>query len=997
MDPDAFKIGSVEQVPRMRLSRRVGASGAPAATTQTQGSLHLTPHHLVFKDDQNAENWIPLPLLYSVTRIAPNLTGTLHPLVLRTRDFTVYDLTFATAEQAEGVWDTLKGICSGVATGVLPAQYAFFYGGEKDRKGKGRAGWDVYEPEREFRRMGVGSRSKAWRFSKINHDFEFCPSYPPEIVVPAKISDTTLGYAVKYRSKGRIPGLVYLHWANLGSITRSSQPMVGLKNNRSIQDEKLIECIFSSHSQHSSAPARQTFTLAADTGVDGQVVYGAQATNLIIDARPTTNAMANSVKGAGTENMDHYKNCKKAYLGIDNIHVMRASLTGIYEALADSETTGHLDRTALRRTNWLKHLSNILDGILNITRTIHLSNSHVLVHCSDGWDRTSQLSSLAQLCLDPYYRTGEGFAVLVEKDWLSYGHRFSDRTGHLCGDRTEFVAAVAENVSAQQAFLASVQKQFAGSSHAYKETCPVFQQFLDCVYQIMRQFPDRFEFNEQFLRDLQRETYGARAGTFLFNSEKERQQLAAKQRTTSVWEATLEPAGEGDKLALKAEYRNTLYDTSLDDPDSRTLNADQGVLMVKPHDVKWWFELFQRTDEEMNGRPEPEDSLGDDPTLVSPSSSEPPTPPSSEPPVPSLTPSTSRTTLATPAAPASPRASSPLPGSPQPSRSTSGTHLPPSTSQVQLAGAVSSVQKFGWGAWKAAQKGYQEAVTQYREASAVPADPLAVTSTPAADERPGTHARFANGESSASSWRAMDGDGELKSSAPWGSASTPTPFRATSPSNNLSSTFTTPTPTRTPTSSAPVSPAKPKPRAASGVAVAPTASGMQRSSSAGAVGTPPLQNQPSTSSLTSAGWTDSLFSAKQAKGLTFDAIGKGIGRSEVWVASLFYGQAKPEPDDITKLAKVLDIPAASINESLGPHYFPERGLVQMPPTDPLLYRLYEMVMVYGYPIKALIHEKFGDGIMSAIDFHAEVDKVVENGDDQVKITFTGKYLKFRKY
>lgn len=116
--------------------------------------------------------------------------------------------------------------------------------------------------------------------------------------------------------------------------------MVGLKNARSIQDEKLIECIFTSHSQHSTFPARNTFTLAphgSSSSIDtigGQVVYGAQATNLIIDARPTTNAVANSVKGAGTENMDHYKLCKKAYLGIDNIHVMRASLAGIYDGAA---------------------------------------------------------------------------------------------------------------------------------------------------------------------------------------------------------------------------------------------------------------------------------------------------------------------------------------------------------------------------------------------------------------------------------------------------------------------------------------------------------------------------------------------------------------------------------------------------------------------------------------------------------------------------------------
>lgn len=60
-------------------------------------------------------------------------------------------------------------------------------------------------------------------------------------------------------------------------------------------------------------------------------MYGAQATNVIIDARPTKNAYANSVKGAGTENMTFYKNCKKEYLGIDNIHVMRSSLNGVFQ------------------------------------------------------------------------------------------------------------------------------------------------------------------------------------------------------------------------------------------------------------------------------------------------------------------------------------------------------------------------------------------------------------------------------------------------------------------------------------------------------------------------------------------------------------------------------------------------------------------------------------------------------------------------------------------
>jgi myotubularin-related protein 6/7/8 len=99
--------------------------------------------------------------------------------------------------------------------------------------------------------------------------------------------------------------------------------MVGLTNARSIQDEKLVEATFTSH-------------VAPESRVS-QPVFGAMATNLIIDARPTTNAVANTAKGAGTENMDYYKDCKKAYLGIDNIHSMRDSLDKVVEMLNESE------------------------------------------------------------------------------------------------------------------------------------------------------------------------------------------------------------------------------------------------------------------------------------------------------------------------------------------------------------------------------------------------------------------------------------------------------------------------------------------------------------------------------------------------------------------------------------------------------------------------------------------------------------------------------------
>ena len=92
--------------------------------------------------------------------------------------------------------------------------------------------------------------------------------------------------------------------------------MVGLKQNRSIQDEKLIEAIFLTNVPQSTL---------------GYPVYGSTATNMIIDARPTANAVANTAVGAGTENMENYRNCKKYYSGIENIHVMRDSLNKLVE------------------------------------------------------------------------------------------------------------------------------------------------------------------------------------------------------------------------------------------------------------------------------------------------------------------------------------------------------------------------------------------------------------------------------------------------------------------------------------------------------------------------------------------------------------------------------------------------------------------------------------------------------------------------------------------
>ena len=488
------------------------------------------------------------------------------------------------------------------------------------------------------------------------------------------MSDNTINYAGKYRSRARIPVLTYLHPVNNCSITRSSQPLVGVRNHRSIQDEKLLAAIFSTSRQNSPSTSATPPLLEAESFGSGQEdqfgiqsdfdfsnaedledevisavrgdeetpktqVYGAQQHNLIVDARPTVNAYAMQAVGLGSENMDNYKFATKAYLGIDNIHVMRDSLNRVVDALKESDLTPMgPNRDQLARSAWLKHISGLLDGAALIARQVGLQHSHVLIHCSDGWDRTSQLSALSQLCLDPYYRTLEGFIVLVEKDWLAFGHMFRHRCGHLNSEkwfcvendrggsdynRSAFGDAGSAGKALENAFLSA--KGFFGRDNASrdslpesdeaalfdgdgsknpisrprtpvneveitktKEISPVFHQFLDATYQLLYQHPTRFEFNERFLKRLLYHLYSCQYGTFIFNSEKERVDLGAKERTRSVWDYF---------LARKEQFLNPRYDPVIDD----NKRGRERLLFPRTNEIRWWHEVFGRTDEEMNG------------------------------------------------------------------------------------------------------------------------------------------------------------------------------------------------------------------------------------------------------------------------------------------------------------------------------------------------------------------------------------------------------------
>jgi cyanate lyase len=140
--------------------------------------------------------------------------------------------------------------------------------------------------------------------------------------------------------------------------------------------------------------------------------------------------------------------------------------------------------------------------------------------------------------------------------------------------------------------------------------------------------------------------------------------------------------------------------------------------------------------------------------------------------------------------------------------------------------------------------------------------------------------------------------------------------------------------------------------------------------------------------------TEQLLAAKKAKNLSFADLEKILGRDEVWIAALFYRQASASPDEAEKIVEALGLDADVAAELVK---FPVKGSDVIIPIDPLIYRFYEIMQVYGMALKEVIQEKFGDGIMSAIDFTMDVDKEADPKGDRVKIVMSGKFLSYRKW
>jgi cyanate lyase len=141
--------------------------------------------------------------------------------------------------------------------------------------------------------------------------------------------------------------------------------------------------------------------------------------------------------------------------------------------------------------------------------------------------------------------------------------------------------------------------------------------------------------------------------------------------------------------------------------------------------------------------------------------------------------------------------------------------------------------------------------------------------------------------------------------------------------------------------------------------------------------------------------TELIVLQKQLKNLTWPQLAEAVGQSKEWTTAALLGQMTLNAEQANSVGDLLELPDAAIAQL---QIVPYKGsLPTIVPTDPLIYRFYELISVYGTTFKALINEEFGDGIMSAIDFDMDLSRQEDPKGDRVKITMTGKFLPFKSY
>ncbi|CCW66375.1 unnamed protein product [Phytomonas sp. Hart1] len=512
-------------------------------------------------------------------------------------------------------------------------------------------GWCLWNPQQEWDRLlcmnpseavpdirtaVVGKDLRPWfrhislRTNTNNDDpsddnvatlYTSSPTYPTDVVEPMEVGRTLVLGAMAARSKGRFPALSYVHLATGAALARSSQPL--LRSRQLYLDIILCQALVNrGFSEATPASARTTSamleqpTLFASPSSPPAFVpppslfeehrIGGSSTQppcnpndgvssfpsgvlKVVDCRSLLSAKGNAQLGGGYESGPQYSFCSTEFYHIENVISVSKSfdklraLVSCYQG--DNAEEGFYK--SLHDTQWLSHIQRILVCSSELSQSIAKGQS-CLVHCTDGWDRTAQCCATAMLLLDPFYRTTAGFCMLIEKEFCSFGHKFAERSAHQLPGRTSF---------ATHSDVGALDPE-TRDNNGKLEASPIFVQFLDVVFQVLRQFPDAFEFTSQLLEYLSEEIYYGFHGTFLCNCEQERALEGVRLCTRSIWTDVLqrvqsEKRGESPLCFVNAQYD---YETSWAGITKQ--NPESGIIkpICNSRYLVFWDELYFKAD-----------------------------------------------------------------------------------------------------------------------------------------------------------------------------------------------------------------------------------------------------------------------------------------------------------------------------------------------------------------------------------------------------------------